>query len=128
VRCPKCGARNEEGAKYCEVCGYNFVRKRDDIKRNTLIDTLSITEKKICKKCGWVNSAENIFCEKCGGELEILHTEEKYKPKAVISSVSSVKASQNIAGATLNNSYASVLIALGIIASYILGILTAKIL
>lgn len=56
--CPKCGAENTEGNKYCQKCG----------------GPLSVETPKptgVCAKCGTQNAEGNKYCQKCGSMLDI---------------------------------------------------------
>lgn len=48
--CPKCGVKNEAGAKFCDHCGAPL--------------------SKICPKCGESNDGDSTFCRKCGAPLK----------------------------------------------------------
>jgi ribosomal protein L40E len=47
--CPKCGVKNEVGAKFCDHCGAPL--------------------SKVCPKCGENNDGDSTFCRKCGERL-----------------------------------------------------------
>lgn len=49
VVCPKCGVKNEPGAKFCDHCGEPLT--------------------KTCSNCGEVNDIDSTFCRKCGKKL-----------------------------------------------------------
>lgn len=56
--CPKCGAENTEGNKYCQKCGA----------------TLSVESPKptgVCAKCGTKNAEGTQYCTNCGSMLDI---------------------------------------------------------
>jgi uncharacterized membrane protein/ribosomal protein L40E len=55
--CPKCGAENTEGNKYCQKCGA----------------TVSVETPKptgVCAKCGTKNAEGTKYCQSCGSMLE----------------------------------------------------------
>ena len=59
--CPKCGAENTEGNKYCQKCGA----------------TLSVETPKatgVCAKCGTQNAEGTKYCQNCGSMLDIQAT------------------------------------------------------
>jgi ribosomal protein L40E/Na+-transporting methylmalonyl-CoA/oxaloacetate decarboxylase gamma subunit len=47
--CPKCGTKNEVGAKFCDHCGAPLT--------------------KTCPNCGEVNDGDSTFCRKCGKSI-----------------------------------------------------------
>lgn len=49
VVCPKCGTKNEIGAKFCDNCGASLVKR--------------------CDSCGEENDIDAKFCRKCGKRL-----------------------------------------------------------
>ncbi len=49
IICPSCGAKNVEGAQFCEKCGTKLFL--------------------VCAKCGYRNSPQARFCIKCGASL-----------------------------------------------------------
>jgi len=55
--CPKCGAENTEGNKYCQKCGA----------------TVSVETPKptgVCAKCGTKNAEGTKYCQSCGSMLD----------------------------------------------------------
>jgi uncharacterized membrane protein/ribosomal protein L40E len=59
--CPKCGAENTEGNKYCQKCGV----------------TLSVETPKptgVCAKCGTKNAEGTKYCQSCGSMLDVQTT------------------------------------------------------
>jgi len=55
--CPKCGAENTEGNKYCQKCGA----------------TVSVETPKptgVCAKCGTKNAEGTKYCQNCGSMLD----------------------------------------------------------
>jgi uncharacterized membrane protein/ribosomal protein L40E len=59
--CPKCGAENTEGNKYCQKCGA----------------TLSVETPKptgVCAKCGTQNAEGTKYCQNCGSMLDMQAT------------------------------------------------------
>lgn len=57
IMCPKCGAVNKTGDKFCGGCGYSLVVE-------------VVSEGKTCPTCG-ASIKEGIkFCSRCGGKLE----------------------------------------------------------
>jgi uncharacterized membrane protein/ribosomal protein L40E len=55
--CPKCGAENTEGNKYCQKCGA----------------TVSVETPKptgLCAKCGTKNAEGTKYCQSCGSMLD----------------------------------------------------------
>jgi uncharacterized membrane protein/ribosomal protein L40E len=56
--CPKCGAENTEGNKYCQKCGA----------------TVSVETPKptgVCAKCGTKNTEGTKYCQNCGSMLDV---------------------------------------------------------
>ena len=56
--CPKCGAENTEGNKYCQKCGA----------------TVSVETPKptgVCAKCGTKNAEGTKYCQSCGSMLDV---------------------------------------------------------
>ena len=51
TKCPKCGTKLDENAKFCKKCGANL-------------------EGKVCPNCGQVAPLDADFCENCGKELK----------------------------------------------------------
>ena len=47
--CPKCGTKNEAGAKFCDHCGSELKKK--------------------CPYCGEENDVDSFYCRKCGKHL-----------------------------------------------------------
>ena len=59
--CPKCGAENTEGNKYCQKCGA----------------TVSVETPKptgVCAKCGTKNAEGTKYCQSCGSMLDVQAT------------------------------------------------------
>jgi uncharacterized membrane protein/ribosomal protein L40E len=59
--CPKCGAENTEGNKYCQKCGA----------------ALSVETPKptgVCAKCGTKNAEGTKYCQNCGSMLDMQAT------------------------------------------------------
>jgi DNA-directed RNA polymerase subunit RPC12/RpoP len=56
VTCPKCGAPNERGAKFCVKCGTELV-----IPEKAEVIT--------CPECGMANAPGAKFCSQCGADL-----------------------------------------------------------
>jgi len=59
--CPKCGAENTEGNKYCQKCGA----------------ALSLEAPKptgVCAKCGTKNAEGTKYCQSCGSMLDMQAT------------------------------------------------------
>ena len=54
--CPKCGAPNPAGSRFCTKCGTALVLAAERVKP-------------ACSKCGFANPAESKFCGKCGTPL-----------------------------------------------------------
>lgn len=120
MKCPRCKTENSLDSKFCTLCGTTFIRNRDNNKRNKIVNDITLGAK-VCKKCGWVSDSKGIFCEKCGGNLEINHQVAKSK-KEVITPFPQVQHD-------LPKSFGgNVITPLAIILSYIMGIITSKIL
>ena len=60
-RCPKCGAKVNEGQAFCTVCGTNL----NDLTSETATKTNEV----ICPNCGARASASQKFCTICGTRL-----------------------------------------------------------
>lgn len=56
LTCPKCGAQNAEGQKFCVDCG---ARLASGIQQQTAV----------CANCGLQNTAGQKYCVACGGKL-----------------------------------------------------------
>jgi len=56
LTCPKCGAQNAEGQKFCVDCG---ARLAGGIQQQTAV----------CANCGLQNTAGQKYCVACGGKL-----------------------------------------------------------
>ena len=56
--CPKCGAENTEGNKYCQKCGAPLAV---EIPKPT----------GVCAKCGTKNAEGTKYCQSCGSMLDI---------------------------------------------------------
>ncbi len=65
TRCPACGAKVPEGAKFCAFCGAKLVDAASPEK----------TEK-VCPACGAKLAASSNFCTVCGAKLEPGETEK----------------------------------------------------
>jgi uncharacterized membrane protein/ribosomal protein L40E len=59
--CPKCGAENTEGNKYCQKCGAALS-----------VETLKPTG--VCAKCGTQNDEGTKYCKNCGSMLDVQAT------------------------------------------------------
>jgi uncharacterized membrane protein/ribosomal protein L40E len=55
--CPKCGAENTEGNKYCQKCGAPLA-----------VETPKPTG--VCAKCGTKNAEGTKYCQSCGSMLD----------------------------------------------------------
>jgi uncharacterized membrane protein/ribosomal protein L40E len=55
--CPKCGAENTEGNKYCQKCGATLAA---DAPKAT----------GVCAKCGTKNAEGTKYCQSCGSMLD----------------------------------------------------------
>jgi uncharacterized membrane protein/ribosomal protein L40E len=55
--CPKCGAENTEGNKYCQKCGAALA-----------VETPKPTG--VCAKCGTKNAEGTKYCQSCGSMLD----------------------------------------------------------
>ena len=55
IICPKCGASNKEGSRFCQSCGEAIV---------------SAEQYKYCSKCGNKLEIHALFCTKCGQKCE----------------------------------------------------------
>ncbi len=56
--CPKCGAENTEGNKYCQKCGAALA-----------VETPKPTG--VCAKCGTKNAEGTKYCQNCGSMLDM---------------------------------------------------------
>jgi len=53
IYCPKCGAANRDGSRFCNECGERL-GTRTELK---------------CPECGALNPVQNLFCDECGARL-----------------------------------------------------------
>lgn len=67
MKCQKCGAACEEGAKFCPVCGERLPGAEN-------AEETSKTERKCCPRCGAEYSEGAKFCAICGSPL----TDERF--------------------------------------------------
>lgn len=61
IPCPKCGALNRTGARFCITCGAALGQAEEPAP---------VVEELICPKCGTVNESGYKFCVSCGTPLE----------------------------------------------------------
>lgn len=62
--CPNCGAKLENDAQECPVCGYQL---DDEYEHNDFSD---INDEKVCPVCGTILDKEDTVCPVCGMEIE----------------------------------------------------------
>lgn len=75
MKCPNCGTKNVDGAKYCIRCQH----KLDEVKKRGF---------KICPKCNKKYTSEAEYCVLCQTKLE--YAKKSKKPIIIISSIAAV--------------------------------------
>lgn len=64
MNCPNCGAKIEDDATFCGVCGYIVVQKTPNTDNN--INNINDNNERHCPSCGAAVSQDDKYCEKCG--------------------------------------------------------------
>ncbi len=119
MKCPRCNTENTNDTKFCSLCGNVFIRNRDTAKRHKIINDIAFGSK-ICTKCGWLDNNGGIFCEKCGGNLALNDNKATTKKDIITPYPKMQKETRGTAW--------HIITPMAIIFSYVMGILTSKIL
>lgn len=61
--CEKCGAKLQNGARFCNSCGY-------EVQNLKIEQTQKGIEMMACWKCGAIIESDSVFCEKCGAKIK----------------------------------------------------------